>query len=374
MIQLLTTAGDSWPAPLPIAPGAAKIPAPLEYGHEHEARNPPSLSRSQSCLQLRNQLHDPFERGYRGTAHRSLFGLSPILHRQTEDPRYRRPGRQVQPPLRQEILTNRRRNRFATGWQLARRWLWAGVWCFALSQAVFAETPDCEPGRIKAFVEPPLAIDGDTLLITGQRRVRLIGIDAPELSRTVANNEPLAEQARDALAALVAKHKVLALQRGTQPTDNYQRELAHAFLRDGTNVQAWLLRQGLAVHNPIPPNLNYLNCYRDAERSARRQRIGLWALADYQPQPSVGLSVDTGGYHRIRGKVSNVSLAAGGRELHLQGGIAAFIDRDYLQYFDVEWLEQLTGRSVILSGRVFAHDTGLRMLLPHPAQLEFASD
>lgn len=239
---------------------------------------------------------------------------------------------------------------------------------------MFAEAPECRPARIKAFVEPPLAIDGDTLLITGQRRLRLIGIDAPELGRAGTASEPLAEQARDALASLLHKHQALALQRGSQAVDDYRRELAHAFLRDGTNVQAWLLRQGLAVHSPIPPNLNYLDCYRKAERSAREQRIGLWALPQFEPRPSIGLAADANGYHRVRGTVSTVSHAAGGREVHLQGEMAAFIDADHLQYFDRQWLESLEGQTIILSGRVFPHDTGLRVLLPHPTLVEFVAD
>ncbi|MBI2969765.1 MAG: thermonuclease family protein, partial [Gammaproteobacteria bacterium] len=100
-------------------------------------------------------------------------------------------------------------------------------------------------------------IDGDTVALAGGERVRLIGIDAPEVGRDGAASQAGAEDATAALVNLVQEEGggFVGLVHGRERRDTHGRLLAHLFLRDGTNVQARLLAEGFAVPLIIPPNL-----------------------------------------------------------------------------------------------------------------------
>jgi micrococcal nuclease len=111
--------------------------------------------------------------------------------------------------------------------------------------------------------------DGDTrtLLVDGHRqvKVRLSGIDAPELA------QPDGQKAKQALSVLAFGQTVRMESAGP---DQYGRTLGTVFV--GTaNVNAALVSQGVAwVHRPYPypPELDGL------EAQARKAPLGLWTL------------------------------------------------------------------------------------------------
>jgi endonuclease YncB( thermonuclease family) len=122
-------------------------------------------------------------------------------------------------------------------------------------------------------------IDGDTLVLRGGQRLRLIGIDAPEMPHDGRGPEPYA---REALVDL-SSGRAVGVQYGQPPHDRYGRGLAHLFLANGDNVQASLLRRGLATSLFLPPNGEYLDCYAAAETEARAARRGIWSQAGFHP-------------------------------------------------------------------------------------------
>ena len=87
-----------------------------------------------------------------------------------------------------------------------------------------------------------VVVDGDTLILTDGSVVRLVGIMAPRLpfGREEIPQQPFAQEARDALDALVWDQKIDLYIGGTSP-DRHGRILAHVFTQDGTCVQAELL-------------------------------------------------------------------------------------------------------------------------------------
>src|SRR3990172_5325406 len=96
---------------------------------------------------------------------------------------------------------------------------------------------------------PPEALvvqvgDGDTVTIAGGQKVRLLGIDAPELEREGRPADFLAHKAKAELARLVQGRQV-RLEYDQLRYDQYGRLLAYLFLPDGLNVNAELVRQGL---------------------------------------------------------------------------------------------------------------------------------
>ena len=69
--------------------------------------------------------------------------------------------------------------------------------------------------------------DGDTVVLTDQRRVRLIGINTPELGHKGNPNQPLAIRARDQLRALLfTENNRVKLRLGKEKQDRHGRWLA----------------------------------------------------------------------------------------------------------------------------------------------------
>lgn len=85
------------------------------------------------------------------------------------------------------------------------------------------------------------AVDGDTLRCAGER-VRVIGLDAPELHGRCPREVRLARAARERLAELAAGGITL------QPRgrDRYRRLLAVVLDRQGRDAAAVLVREALA--------------------------------------------------------------------------------------------------------------------------------
>lgn len=109
-------------------------------------------------------------------------------------------------------------------------------------------------------------VDGDTLGLAG-RRIRLVGMDAPELTQTCdLGGKPYAcgEVARDALVSLTRGFAVTCHAQGR---DRYGRLLAMCEAA-GLDLGASLVRNGLAVP---------YGGYAEEGRAARAERLGLWA-------------------------------------------------------------------------------------------------
>ncbi|MGK6315008.1 thermonuclease family protein [Neorhizobium sp. DT-125] len=121
---------------------------------------------------------------------------------------------------------------------------------------------------------PFYAIDGDTLSAGGER-LRLQGIDAPELDQTCEDDRgrswECGKEARRLLARLTADARTECLGRDR---DRYRRLLVRCHA--GTeNINAVLVRRGLAIAS---------GRYADEQVAARRERQGLWAGRFESPQ------------------------------------------------------------------------------------------
>lgn len=115
--------------------------------------------------------------------------------------------------------------------------------------------------------------DGDSLNVRldgGKReRVRLIGVNAPELDQ-----RPWGERARRFTRSMVLERRVV-IEPGAEPRDKYGRLLAYVFI-DGRMLNEELLRNGLAVRLTVPPNTRYTERLAAAEQAARAAVIGIW--------------------------------------------------------------------------------------------------
>ncbi len=115
-------------------------------------------------------------------------------------------------------------------------------------------------------------VDGDTLVLDGGERVRLIGVDTPETRRPV---ERFGKEAA-AFTRRLAEGKRARLEFGDESRDRYQRTLAYVWLEDGTFLNAEIIRQGYG-HAYTRYPFRYAGQFRDLEREARENGRGLWA-------------------------------------------------------------------------------------------------
>ena len=127
-------------------------------------------------------------------------------------------------------------------------------------------------------------IDGDTLVLAGGARVRVLGIDAPEMERDGQPADFLAHKAKAVLSDLTL-HRQVALEYDRLRYDHYGRLLAYLFLPDHTLVNADLVRQGLARVYFIAPNLRYREVLLAAQREAIEAKRGVWQKLLQQDEP-----------------------------------------------------------------------------------------
>ena len=124
-------------------------------------------------------------------------------------------------------------------------------------------------------------VDGDTLIIDrgrGNERLRYIGVDTPE---TVKPDTPVGFMGAEASAANagLVEGRDVVLERDVSETDQYDRLLRYAWLRDGdawTFVNLELVRQGFAQVATYPPDVRWTDTFLDAQREARDAGRGLW--------------------------------------------------------------------------------------------------
>jgi len=122
-------------------------------------------------------------------------------------------------------------------------------------------------------------VDGDTVHVSVGGRdetVRYIGIDTPESVKPGTPVQCFAKAASAANERLVAGERV-RLSLDAEPRDRYGRLLAYVYrARDGTFVNAELVREGYARTLTIPPNVRYATRFAGLARRAREGQRGLW--------------------------------------------------------------------------------------------------
>jgi micrococcal nuclease len=118
-------------------------------------------------------------------------------------------------------------------------------------------------------------IDGDTVVVQSVGKVRLIGVDTPELGDPRAAVDAMARRA-SAFVEQVAAGKQVRLDYDWQRHDKYGRTLAYAYLPDGSMLNAEIIRQGYGYAYTKYP-FKYRNEFRGIERKAREAHRGLWA-------------------------------------------------------------------------------------------------
>ena len=235
--------------------------------------------------------------------------------------------------------------------------------------AVLADAPSCPADYSDERVISARIFDGDTLALSDGRRVRLLGIDTPEIGHDGEPSEPYAEEAKALLARLAEPGATLRLRLDSDRFDRYGRLLAHVFADDGSNVQAQLLAAGYAATLVVPPNEWSSACYAAAQARARKSRIGIWGLEDYQPIPAEKLADSARGFRLVTGRVQRVGESRANLWLNLSSQMAVRIPKRDLPYFGDLDPRALAGQRLEVRGLVQKRHGELRITVRHRAAL-----
>lgn len=131
-------------------------------------------------------------------------------------------------------------------------------------------------------------VDGDTIILDGGERIRLIGVDTPE---TVHPRKPVEYYGKEASAFTkrTVEGKRVWLEYDQERTDRYGRTLAYVHMEDGRVLNEEIVRQGYG-HAYTKYPFKYMERYREFARQARQSGAGLWgggsSPASARPPPT----------------------------------------------------------------------------------------
>jgi micrococcal nuclease len=126
--------------------------------------------------------------------------------------------------------------------------------------------------------------DGDTLSVLinkKQEKVRMIGIDAPEIGQ-----KPWGDEAKRHLEKIInTSGRKVKIEFDVEKTDQYGRILAYIRTTDGSMINLLMIRGGYAVLYTVPPNVKYAEDFRKGQAEAREKGLGMWSEGGLWEKP-----------------------------------------------------------------------------------------
>lgn len=147
--------------------------------------------------------------------------------------------------------------------------------------------PDGITATRPASAEGPFPVtsvtDGDTIRVTidgKSTRVRLIGIDTPEVSDPRKTVQCFGREASRRATELMDGTQVwLEYDPSQSRRDRYGRTLAYVWQAEAVLVNEKMVAEGFAHEYTYETPYNYQDTFREAEQAARAAERGLWSPA-----------------------------------------------------------------------------------------------
>jgi len=143
---------------------------------------------------------------------------------------------------------------------------------------LFSKNNSAEVFRVKKV------IDGDTIILENNAKVRYIGINAPELHNPRKKIECFAKASYEKNKKLV-EGKIVKLEKDVSEKDKYGRLLRYVFLLAEKNsttsslfVNQYLVAEGYAYAVTFPPDVKYAKEFLLAQKQAQEENKGLWKM------------------------------------------------------------------------------------------------
>jgi micrococcal nuclease len=121
-------------------------------------------------------------------------------------------------------------------------------------------------------------VDGDTLVVTGGDRIRLIGVDTPETHHPTRPAQPFGQEAFEFTRRMTEGREVVLRFDPGEHKDRYGRTLAYVYV-NGQFLNETLISVGLArALTNYPFSSQMKSRFRAAEAQAKAQKRGVWSL------------------------------------------------------------------------------------------------
>lgn len=223
------------------------------------------------------------------------------------------------------------------------------------------------PSRTTYFTVKKV-FDGDTILLNNGQKVRLLGINTPEVAGPNKDNEAGGEAAKAWLKQKL-EHRKVRLEGDVEKQDKYQRTLAHVFTEDKQHINLALVQQGLAVLNIYPPNLKYVDALVTAQQAAEKVELGVWSDSTYRAQSHEALNSDHyKGWKRITGRVKSIKKTRKYSYLQFSARVSARIENQWLNLFPP--LQSYVGKNLEARGWINKNREHFSVQIRHPAELK----
>jgi endonuclease YncB( thermonuclease family) len=213
--------------------------------------------------------------------------------------------------------------------------------------------------------------DGDTVRLDDGRKVRLLGINTPEIKHRNQDTEAGGESAKRWLSDKLINKKV-RLETDVEQTDKYKRSLAHLFTENKEHINLQLVEMGLAAVNIYPPNLKYVTELVDAGSRAEKAKRGIWQQAEYAVKSIASLDENGhSGWLRLAGKVQVIRSSRKFVYLEFSDLFQARIEKKWLALFPN--INSYRGKTLEVRGWINKNKGGWSMLIRHPSALKIIS-
>jgi endonuclease YncB( thermonuclease family) len=208
--------------------------------------------------------------------------------------------------------------------------------------------------------------DGDTIVLENGQRIRLLGVNTPEIESRHRDSEPGGHAAKEWLQNQLQGQKVY-LEYDLEKHDKYKRLLAHVFSTDGTHINLELLKNGLAFVNIIPPNLRHADRFSQAQKLAENKNLGIWKLPRYQARSLSLISSDDKGWQRYIGTPRTLQHKRKYSYLVFNDHVNIRIANDNLKLFPA--LDTYLGKTVEIRGWASRRSGKFSFQIHHPSAL-----
>lgn len=122
-------------------------------------------------------------------------------------------------------------------------------------------------------------VDGDSIECDPVGRIRLLGIDAPELGQP-----PFGARSLEALERMMPEGSQVWLEEDVEQRDTFGRALRYVWA--GDQMVNWaMVRDGYAVLLTYPPNVRHVEALQNAQQAAQSEGSGLWATSGFECMP-----------------------------------------------------------------------------------------
>ena len=214
-------------------------------------------------------------------------------------------------------------------------------------------------------------IDGDTILLSNGKMVRLLGLNTPETKMNIngewREKESLWGKRAYVFSKDTLKNKRIRIEYDKERKDIYGRLLGYVFLGDDF-INKILLNKGLAVIDVRAPNFKYLKSLSLSFKNAKEHGRGIWSDLNI---------IDSKDAYRYEGEI----VAVKGEVIDIYNGeeliffllpfeFKFVIFKKSVPDLDLDRLLDLKGKTIEVSGMVKKYKSSHQMVIHHLYQLE----